>query len=381
MATRSQPKLLAQGKPRTLGGSTRPWRVRLYAPGAGTNKYQVYFRAPAGEGGSWKRVLRRAASEEEARKIFAQAEAALDTDKETPAGADIRAARTIRMLGEEYLTDSIERGKQPRTMEQRESRLNAHILPTIGDVPVAKWRVERSRRVMEKGSKTLFSIRDRGGEVLLIGRSIGRTRQAAHAHGAPRGWARQGCGLRPARASGHARLHQPAPNSPPAASQVLRPSSRGLWTRMPALTSSARWMGSAFERGDPRIKARHAEGFEVPGDPGHDGHPCRLRDGGNEGAVERCVLREPDRPRGSGPPTGRMAAPGRRTWAGGSRRASDAGPLLAQRRIAPWQSLLARSPRLVAARMAAAPASGSRSDHRMRIRFRCRAQGCARWCR
>jgi hypothetical protein len=40
------------------------------------------------------------------------------------------------MLGEEYLKDSIERGKQPRTTEQRESRLNAHLLPTIGDVPV-----------------------------------------------------------------------------------------------------------------------------------------------------------------------------------------------------------------------------------------------------
>ncbi len=73
MATRSQPKLLAQGKPRTLGGSTRPWRVRLYAPAAGSNKYQVYFKAPAGEGEPWKRVLRRANSEAEARKIFAQA--------------------------------------------------------------------------------------------------------------------------------------------------------------------------------------------------------------------------------------------------------------------------------------------------------------------
>ena len=49
MATRSQPKLLAQGKPRTLGGSTRPWRVRLYAPSPGSNKYQVFFKAPAGE--------------------------------------------------------------------------------------------------------------------------------------------------------------------------------------------------------------------------------------------------------------------------------------------------------------------------------------------
>lgn len=161
MATRSLPKLLAQGKPRTLGGSTRPWRVRLYAPGAGTNKYQVYFRAPAGEGEPWKRVLRRATSEDEARRIFAQAEAALDTEQATPVGADVRASRTIRMLGEEYLKDSIERGKQPRTMEGRQSRLNAHILPTIGDVPVTKWRVEHSRKVMEKGSKTLFSQRGR----------------------------------------------------------------------------------------------------------------------------------------------------------------------------------------------------------------------------
>ncbi|MFL6109375.1 MAG: hypothetical protein ACJ72L_20625 [Marmoricola sp.] len=117
------------------------------------------FRAPAGEGEPWKRVLRRANSETEARKIYAQAEAALDTEKEAPARADVRAARTVRMLGEQYLQDSIERGKQPRTMEQRESRLNAHILPTIGDVPVAKWQVEHSRRVMEKGAKTIFSHR------------------------------------------------------------------------------------------------------------------------------------------------------------------------------------------------------------------------------
>jgi hypothetical protein len=161
VATRSQPKLLAQGKARTLGGGKRPWRVRLYAPAPGSNKYQVYFKAPAGEGEPWKRVLRRANSEAEARKIFAQAEAALDTDKEAPVGADVRASRTIRMLGQEYLADSIQRGKQPRTMEQRISRLNAHILPTIGNVPVTKWRVEHSRLVLEKGSKTLFSQRGR----------------------------------------------------------------------------------------------------------------------------------------------------------------------------------------------------------------------------
>ncbi|UMG91510.1 hypothetical protein [Nocardioides sp. TF02-7] len=135
--------------------------MRLYAPDDGGTKYQVMFRAPAGDGEPWRRVLRRANSETEARKIFDQAEAALDTERETPVGADVRTTRTIRMLGEEYLKDSLERGKQPRTMEQRISRLNAHILPTIGDVPVTKWRVEHSRKVMEKGSKTLFSQRGR----------------------------------------------------------------------------------------------------------------------------------------------------------------------------------------------------------------------------
>src|SRR5680860_713132 len=152
MQVRKKPTLLAQGKPRNLGGSARPWRVRLYAPESGSTKYQVMFRAPAGEGEPWKRVLRRANSEAEARKIFAQAEAALDTEKEAPARADVRAARTIGMLGEESLKASVERGKQPRTMEQRESKLNAHILPTIGEVPVAKWRVEHSRKVLAKWS-------------------------------------------------------------------------------------------------------------------------------------------------------------------------------------------------------------------------------------
>ncbi|HEY7042862.1 MAG TPA: hypothetical protein VH419_04245 [Nocardioidaceae bacterium] len=60
--------------------------------------------------------------------------AALDTEKETPVGADLLAARTILMLGEAYIQDGIERGKQLRTMEQGVSRLNAHIQPTIGGV-------------------------------------------------------------------------------------------------------------------------------------------------------------------------------------------------------------------------------------------------------
>lgn len=98
MPPRKKPTLLARGKPRTLGGNSRPWRVRLYAPDDGGTKYQVMFRAPAGEGEPWKRGLRRASSEEEARKIFAQAEAALDTEQATLASARVKATQTIAAL-------------------------------------------------------------------------------------------------------------------------------------------------------------------------------------------------------------------------------------------------------------------------------------------
>lgn len=116
------------------GRRCAPVAGEVVRPEDGGTKYLVMFRAPGGEGEPWKRVLRRANSEAEARKIFTQADAALDTETEKPPGADVRAARTIRMLGEAYLKDSIERGTQLRTMEQRETRLNAHTLPSIGDV-------------------------------------------------------------------------------------------------------------------------------------------------------------------------------------------------------------------------------------------------------
>ncbi|MEP7161171.1 MAG: hypothetical protein ABI746_08700 [Dermatophilaceae bacterium] len=63
MPPRRKPAPLAQGKPRLLGGSARAWRVRPYAPETGGAKYQVTFRAPAGDGEAWRRVLRRASSE------------------------------------------------------------------------------------------------------------------------------------------------------------------------------------------------------------------------------------------------------------------------------------------------------------------------------
>jgi hypothetical protein len=152
--------MIAQGKPRTFGSGQRAWRVRLYAE-AGGRRYRVRFKAPTESGEEWEWVLRRASSEQEGRQLFAQAEAALDAERETPARADVRAAQTIEALAKAYLTDSEQRGKASRTIQGRESRLNAHIVPTIGHVPVTKWRVNHSRQVMEKGAKTIFSNRGR----------------------------------------------------------------------------------------------------------------------------------------------------------------------------------------------------------------------------
>jgi len=161
MAARKKSTLLAQGKVRRLDGTGWPWRVRLYAPPPGGTGYQVKFKVPAGEGEPWKQVLRRANSEAEARKIFAQAEAALDTEQPAPASASVRASRTIETLGVEYIEDSKQRGKAPRTIQGRESRLNAHVVPAIGNVLVSKWRVEHSRQVMEHAAKTIYSARGR----------------------------------------------------------------------------------------------------------------------------------------------------------------------------------------------------------------------------
>lgn len=159
MATRGKPTLLAQGKERRFDGG-RPWRVRLYGPSSNGKGYKVHFKT-RNEMGEWERALRRASSESEARAIFAAAEDALDNDQATPPTAPEKARRTIAALAQAYISDSEQRGRTVRTIQGRESRINAHILPTIGDVVVSKWRVEDSRRVMEKGSKTILSMRGR----------------------------------------------------------------------------------------------------------------------------------------------------------------------------------------------------------------------------
>ncbi|WP_211308391.1 hypothetical protein [Calidifontibacter indicus] len=161
MATRRESTPLAQGKERRLDGTGWPWRVRLYAPQPGGTSYQIKFKAPAGEGEPWKPILRWANTEAEARKIFARAEEALDHELAAPASATVRGARIIEALAAEYIADSKRRGKAPLTIQGRESRVIAHVLPAIGLVPVAKWRVEHSQQVLDRASKTVHSARGR----------------------------------------------------------------------------------------------------------------------------------------------------------------------------------------------------------------------------
>ena len=187
------------------------------------------------------------------RQIFAQAEAALDAELDAPAKKAVRTSRTIRALGEAYLADSVRRGKQPRTMEQRESKLNAHILPTIGDLPVSKWRVEHSHNVMEKGAKTIHSTRGRedlrgswrpcasspGGSAGWTGRSTLWTASTSVARPScrapPRSTSTRGCARRPARCKrdGRRRRHvvrtrRHRPSDDPAAALRHQDQGRGL---------------------------------------------------------------------------------------------------------------------------------------------------------
>jgi len=158
MTTRNT--VMLRGKERTYGGGQRSWRSVVYHPTGRYRNFRIVFKA-LDDAGEWQWQTRTAVTEDEARLLFKQVERALDSFEPTPAKQRVQRARTIRALGEQYLADSRARGKEARTLEQRESRLNAHILPTIGNVQVATWRIEHSRAVLEKASKTVRSPRGR----------------------------------------------------------------------------------------------------------------------------------------------------------------------------------------------------------------------------
>ena len=134
------------GQPRLLGDGQRPWRATLYAPAGRYRMHRVVFKEVDGDEWTW--TARTAPSEAEARAIFHQVERALDAMSTPPARASVQRARTGNALAEAYLADSRTQGKAVRTIEQRENRLRRHVLPVLGELPVAQWRVVHSRGVI-----------------------------------------------------------------------------------------------------------------------------------------------------------------------------------------------------------------------------------------
>lgn len=174
--------------------------------------------------------LRRANTEAEARKIFARPAEALDHEQAAPASAKVRATRTIEALAAEYTADK-RRGKAPRTIQGRESRVNAHVLPAIGHVPVAKWRVEHSQQVMDRASKTVHSARD-------VRTCAASWRRCARWRGAGNGWI-AGSTRWTARRSGGGGLPRPD-----AADKLCGPEGTGpLLTRLPLFGTKIRVAG------------------------------------------------------------------------------------------------------------------------------------------
>lgn len=152
----SRSNVLVHGKARRLGGGQRSWRAHLDAPSDKYRSYRVRFKEQT-ETGEWKWTTRNAETEDEARALLAQVEAALDAHTPVPARAKETAVRTVAALGDLYLQDSRKRNLAVRTVENRESRLRAHIKPAVGDLPVAQWRVEHTEEVLAAATATVHS--------------------------------------------------------------------------------------------------------------------------------------------------------------------------------------------------------------------------------
>jgi len=97
----------------------------------------------------------------------------------------VRATRAVEALAAEYIADSRRTDKAPRTIQGRESRINAHVLPAIGHVPVAKWRVEHSQQVLARVSGVARSTGSPATSTRAGGHARARTRNDDRSDGYP----------------------------------------------------------------------------------------------------------------------------------------------------------------------------------------------------
>jgi hypothetical protein len=149
-------KILGKGKRRQYGGGRKVWRATLFAPTSQYPSYRLRFKVPSDSNPDvWVATSRSRASENEARELFMETERWLDgLSRHSPSTASQKQVRTMKALGEAAIIEAREQRLAARTVEQRESHLRAHIVPTIGKVRVDQWGVDHSRKVLDAASKT-----------------------------------------------------------------------------------------------------------------------------------------------------------------------------------------------------------------------------------
>ena len=153
---------LINGQPRRLGGARKAWRAKLDGPTAGYPRFRVHYKEPDPVTGEWEWTSRSPDENTDAaaRALFATVEAFLDGRVDhAPASAQDTAARTMEALVARTLEFSREAGLTVRTVEGRESIGRAHVVSTVGKVPVAKWRLSHSQAVIAKASLTCGRVR------------------------------------------------------------------------------------------------------------------------------------------------------------------------------------------------------------------------------
>lgn len=144
-------KKLLVSEPIHLGGK-RPWRVALYMPTARYTKFRIAYKRPVIEtdpDSAWTWRAYAADTEDEARELFRETVAAIQSSKPAPLTQRQRRSSTFTDLADAYLAHS-KLTVEERTAEGRECIVRVHLLPVLGQLTVVQWTPEKSREVIAR---------------------------------------------------------------------------------------------------------------------------------------------------------------------------------------------------------------------------------------
>lgn len=132
-------KIYRQGKPRP--GGQRPWRVTAYSPDATFPYGRVRFKL---DSGAW--TQRTPGADETLDELFENIERSLDARVTLAVKGEAR--RDINALCDRYEQWMVDTNKQDTTMTTRTNIMSKWIRPIIGEVLVADWAPEHTRKVL-----------------------------------------------------------------------------------------------------------------------------------------------------------------------------------------------------------------------------------------